>query len=142
MSRILVGSTYFFSEYEDFMPKDIDEVEIIQTTKFKNLRQITGKGRCLFQLREQASTEDYIQYALQSNLGMEIGKFLVPEFCRAINFSFSDLYRLSSLILKLDPKHEYEKIIFDSYLKNGDFTLTKEQRDEAYSSYKKSRQQV
>ena len=140
MNRILVGSTYFFSEYKDFASKDIDEVEIIKTTEFQNLRQITGKGRCLFQLKEQPSVEDYIQYALQSNLGMVVGKFLVPEFCRAINFSFSDLHRLSSLILKLDPKHEYEKIIFNSYLKNGDFILTKAQRDEPYSSYKKSRQ--
>lgn len=139
MSKILMGSQYFFSCYTDFSSKDIDEIEIIETKDFNNVRQITGQGRCLFQMKRFPSKEGYIEYALQSRLGMVIGKFLVPEFCKAIGFTVEDLPRLKALIDRLDDKHRYEEIIFDSYINNGSFTLTDEQRTRAYKSYKESR---
>lgn len=139
MSRILMGSRYFFSGYKDFESKDIDEIEIIETDKFNYMRQLTGQGRCLFQLKQQQSKDKYIDDALQSNLGMTIGKFLIPEFCQLINFTIEDLPRLEPLIYRMDEKHQYEKIIFNSYLTNGSFTLTDEQRKRAYKSYKESR---
>lgn len=136
MNKILIGSTYFFSEYEDFNSKDIDEIQIIDTNEFAQIRQITGQGKCLFQMKRHSSKEEYIDWALKCQLGMVIGKFLVPEFNAAIGFSVEDLKRLSPLIKKLDDKHKYEEIIFNSYIENGNFTLTKEQRDLAYQSYK------
>jgi hypothetical protein len=48
MNRILIGSNYFFSHYNDFNSKDVDEIEIIDTKDFSHVRQITGRGRCLF----------------------------------------------------------------------------------------------
>lgn len=139
MSKILMGSRYFFSCYDGFNSKDIDEIEIIETNGFKNMRQLTGQGKCLFQLKKQDSKEKYIDYALKSNLGMVVGKFLIPEFCNEIGFTLEDLGKLSPLIEKLDEKHMYEKIIFNSYIENGSFTLTDDQRDRAYKSYKESR---
>ena len=139
MNKILMGSTYFFSEYDDFHSKDIDEIQIIDTNEFSQVRQITGKGRCLFQMKRHPSKEEYIKWALKCDLGMVIGKFLVPEFNAAIGFSITDLTRLSPLIAKLDDKHKYEEIIFNSYIENNDFVLTKEQRDLAYQSYKTTR---
>ncbi len=140
MSKFLMGSQYFFSCYNDFNSKDIDEIEIIETNEFKHMRQLTGRGKCLFQLKKQHSKDTYINYALQSNLGMVIGKFLIPEFCKEIGFTIEDLVKLSPLIEKLDAEHIYEKIIFDSYIENGSFTLTEEQREKAYKSYKESRE--
>ena len=139
MNKILIGSTYFFSEYDDFASKDIDEIQIIDTSEFEQMRQITGRGKCLFQMRRHQSKEDYIDWALKSQIGMVIGKFLVPEFCEAIGFTVDDLPKLEALITKLDDKHKYEEIIFNSYIDNGNFTLTKEQRDLAYQSYKMTR---
>lgn len=139
MGKFLMGSQYFFSCYDDFDSKDIDEIEIIETDDFSNKRQLTGQGRCLFQLKKQPSKEEYINYALQSSLGMVVGKFLIPEFCEAIGFTVEDLPRLKVLIDQLDKKHKYEEIIFDSYIQNGSFTLTDEQRERAYKSYKESR---
>lgn len=139
MSKFLIGSQYFFSCYNDFKSKDLDELEIIETNKFNHMRQLTGQGRCLFQLKKQPSKENYIDYALQSTLGMVVGKFLIPEFCEAINFAIEDLPRLKPLIDLLDDKHKYEEIIFNSYLENGSFTLTDEQRLRAYESYKENR---
>ena len=139
MNKILIGSQYFFSCYDDFVSKDIDELEIIDTNEFKQVRQLTGQGRCLFQLRRHDTKEEYIDWALKSKLGMVVGKFLVPEFCTEIGFTIEDLPILKPLINKLDEKHMYEKIIYDSYIKNGHFLLTNEQRDMAYKSYKESR---
>lgn len=137
--RFLIGSSYFFSEYKDFQSKDIDEIEIIDTDDFQQIKQLSGRGKCLFSMKRHPSKEEYINWALKSSLGMVIGKFLVPEFNAAIGFSVEDLKRLSPLLEKLDDKHRYEEIIFNSYLANGAFVLTQEQRDLAYQSYKESR---
>lgn len=139
MSKFLIGSQYFFQDYSDFESKDIDELELIHTNEFAQMRQLTGQGRCLFQMKIHSSKEDYIQWALKSSTGMVIGKFLVPEFCAAIGFLIDDLPRLTPLIERLDEKHSYEEIIFNSYIENGSFTLTQEQRDRAYESYKMTR---
>ena len=139
MSKFLIGSRYFFSCYENFNSKDIDELEIIDTEDFQNMRQLTGQGRCLFSMKRQSSKEKYIELALRSNLGMVVGKFLIPDFCKEIGFCVNDLPRLKPLIDKLDSKHKYEKIIFNSYIENGSFTLTDSQREAAYKSYKESR---
>lgn len=136
---MLIGSKYFFSQYPDFQPHDTDELEIIDTNEFKQISQLTGQGHCLFQMKRHDSTEEYIDWALQSNVGMVVGKFLIPEFCEAIGFTIDDLPRMQPLIDKLDYKHKYEEIIYNSYLENGSFTLTQEQRDKAYQSYYNSR---
>ena len=139
MNKYLMGSKYFFSCYDDFTSKDIDEIQIIETNEFSQVRQITGQGKCLFQLKKHPSKEGYINWALQSQIGMVIGKFLIPEFNEAIGFTVEDLPRLKVLIDRLDDKHKYEEIIYNSYLKNGAFTLTDEQRERAYKYYKQSR---
>ena len=139
MSKILIGSRYFFSCYDDFDSTDVDEIEIIETAAFRYSRHLTGKGKCLFQLKKQKSKDDYINYALSSNLGMVVGKFLIPEFCKEIGFTFEDLPKMQPLINQLDNNHKYEEIIFNSYIENGSFSLTNEQRERAYKSYKESR---
>ena len=139
MGKILVGSQYFFSCYSDFKGKDIDELEIVEAAKFKYFRQLTGQGRCLFQLNKLKSKDEYVDIALKSEIGMVVGKFLVPEFCKEIGFTVADLPRLRPLIEKLDAAHMYEEIIFNSYIENNSFTLTEEQRDAAYKAYRESR---
>ena len=62
MSKILMGSKYFFSCYPDFVSKDTDEIEIIETTEFKHSRQLSGKNKCLFQLKAYPSKEAYINW--------------------------------------------------------------------------------
>ena len=47
--------------------------------------------------------------------------------------------KLQSLIDKLDDKHKYEKIIFDSYIANNKFILTDNQLEESYNKYKETR---
>jgi hypothetical protein len=78
---------------------------------------------------------------LKSELALVVGKFLVPEFCEEIGFTVEQLPLLKPLIDRLDSKHLYEQVIYNAYLENGDFTLTQEQRDNAYKSYKMTRNQ-
>lgn len=137
--KILIGSRYFFSCYPDFNAKDIDELEFVETNEFAQMRQITGQGKCLFQMQRHKNKQQYIIWALHSKLGMVVGKFLIPEFCEKIGFTVEDLPKLKRLVGKLDKKHKYEEIIYNAYLENGSFTLTEEQRYSAYQSYKESR---
>lgn len=140
MNKFLIGSKYFFAGYADFVGGDLDELQLIDTTEFKQIRQITRPGCCcLFQVKRHDSVDEYIAWALKQSNGMVIGKFLVPEFCSEIGFTISDLKRLEPLLARLDSKHRYEEIIYNSYLENGDFFLTEAQRDLAYKSYKESR---
>jgi hypothetical protein len=70
---------------------------------------------------------------------IKVGKFLIPEFCEYIGFTIDELPSLKEYFDKMDDKHKYEQIIFESYLQNHSFTLTQEQRDKAYQEYKKYR---
>lgn len=139
--RFRVGSSYFFNEYPDFIPKDIDEVEFEEEPKlYRNVLQFRkkDKSRCLFKWRKMTADE-FVEYALNSRLPMEVGKFLVPEVAEYLGFSIEDLKRLKPVIDKLDEKHKYEKVIYDSYIANNGLYLTQEQRDAAYEVYKSHR---
>lgn len=139
--RFKVGSQAFFSTYLDFKPNDIDEVEFEEEPKlYKNFMQFRKKDktRCLFLWRKMTADE-FVEYTLNTKLPMEIGKFLVPEVAEYIGFTIDHLRQLTSVAERLDGKHSYEKIIFDSYLENGGFYLTQDQRDTAYAEYRITR---
>lgn len=138
--KILVGSTYFFSEYKDFHSKDCDYVIIVdENEEFKICREIhiTNK-KCIFQIVKK-DPKEIIDRINNGNSPMQIGKFIVPEFNEYIGFKYEDLPLIEKCVKKLDSKHDYERVIYEAYKENGNFTLTKEQRDSAYESYKKSR---
>ena len=135
--RFKVGSSYFFNKYPDFIPKDIDEVEFEENPKlYKNVMQFRkrDKSKCLFKWRKMTPNE-FIEYTLHSKLPMELGKFLVPEVVDYLGFTLDHLKQLAPVVEKLDKKHSYEKVIFDSYIENNGFYLTQEQRDKAYQIY-------
>lgn len=140
-NKYLVGSTYFFNSYSDFKSKDIDYLEIeLFPLGYMDKLQITGQGQCIFKWRKM-SADSYVANSLKSDLAMEIGKFLIPEFCKEVNFTIEHLKKLEPLLSRLDDKHKYEKVIFDAYIENNDFYLTDEQRLKAYEEYKKYRKE-
>ena len=79
--------------------------------------------------------------AIPPDSTMAVGKLLVPEVCNYMGITLEELKQFEFAFENIDDKHKYEKIIFDSYIKNNSFTLTKEQRDLAYKEYKKYRPQ-
>ena len=139
--KFLVGSSYFFSQYDDFVSKDKDYVLIVDgDTEFKYNREIHLNGTCVFEIKKVSPT-NIINRINENGSPMQIGKFLVPEFSKAIGFNFQDIELLRPAIEKLDKKHLYEKIIFDAYIENGDFVLNDEQRRLAYEEYKSEREE-
>lgn len=138
--RFRVGSTAFFNQYSDFVPGDVDEIEFEEEPKlYKNVIQFRkmDKTRCLFKWRKM-SADEFVEYALHSKLPMEIGKFLVPDVTEYLCFTMDHLRKLKPIVDNLDERHTYEKVIYDSYLLNGGFFLTQEQRNDAYKEYKKT----
>lgn len=140
--KFLVGSSYFFSCYPDFHSGDKDEVEFEEEPKlYKYFMQFrkTDKTRCYFKWRKM-SPEEFIDYSLNiSQTPMEVGKFLVPEVCEHLGLTLDHLKQLEPVFDKMDKKHLYEKVIYDSYKENNCFMLTDEQRLRAYETYKETR---
>ncbi len=139
MKTIIVGSTYFFKDIEGFKSKDIDRVVLTDNpVGFKDTRQTSGIGSCLFEWRKMTADE-FVEFTLASKLPMSVGKFLVKEFCDEIGFTIKHLKKLAPQFNKLDDKHKYEKVIFDSIIENDSWELTDEQINNAYEEYKKYR---
>lgn len=137
---ILVGSTYFFKDIEGFNSKDVDYLILENRPKeYKTNYQLTGKGQCLFKWKKM-SVSEYISLALETKCPMEVGKFLVKEVAYSIGMKIEDLEKLAPVFEKLDDKHKYEKVIYDSYIENNKYYLTDEQRMRAYEVYKEFRQ--
>lgn len=135
---MLTGSAYFFSNYDDFKPHDIDKMQIVENLHHEVIH-ICKKGQCIFLVRKHDKTEEYFDFPNNKGVGMSIARFLVPEFCEQIGMTVEDLPKLSPTLAKLDKRHMYLKVIYDSYIENGAFYLTDEQRDKAYAEYKESR---
>ena len=136
---MLVGSNVFFKDIEGFTSKDTDILEFVDNpTDFKNVRQFKFPDKCVFQWRKMPINE-LIDVTLSRNFPMEIGKFLVPEFIKEFELSIDDLKRLEPIINKLDDKHKYEEVIYNSYIKNNAFYLTDKQLKNAYKIYLKYR---
>lgn len=138
--KFLTGSRAFFSCMADFRPKDTDLLVLDDAPKgYQYYRQTSIPGKCLFEWRDMGA-DALIEYALQHPIPqMQVGKFLVPDFAKHIGLTLEQLTRLRPLIDALDAKHRYEEIIYNSYLVNGDFTLTDDQREAAYQCYKDAR---
>jgi hypothetical protein len=136
--KYLMGSAYFFKNIPGYSSHDVDWIELTDDPTIARVRTIRGQGLDVFFLRRKPK-ETLIAEALASPLPMAVGKFLIPEFCGEIGFTIEDLPKVRPLIDALDPRHRYEEIIYDSYMENGSFTLTEEQRMRAYKAYLEAR---
>ena len=140
--KFIIGSRAFFEGIDGFESKDTDELWLLteplfgknESFIFKNMKE--GKDIILY---PPFSKEEIIEYDLKSNDKIKFGKYLVPKFAEYIGLSIKDLKKVSKLMIKLDAKHVYQKIIYNAYISNGNFTLTDEQRQKAYEEYKKAR---
>lgn len=138
MKRYLTGSALFFRSFKDFIPHDLDYVEIVESQNLFKKEMPTNN--CDVFRYKRGTIEEYIDYSLnQSRCPMELGTYLVPCFCKEIGMTINDLQKLESLKNKIDYEHQYLIIIYDSYIKNNGFFLTTSQLNEAYKEYKKER---
>ena len=141
IKRIKIGSSVFFSGYDDYKSKDVDVIAIMDTF-FPGINSMNMRFRDTNEdvfLYRNLNKDEFIDDALTSGVPMRAGKFLVPEFVEYIGFTIDDLKVLKPMFEQMDDKHKYETVIYDSYIENKSFTLTDSQRDRAYEEYKKTR---
>lgn len=136
-----VGSKYFFGHLDEFHSKDEDYLIFVDKDETLFEYQIWFKfpheDKFVW---KKLIPEDYIYYLNNvSILPMEAGAFLNKEICKFIGFTIEHLKQLKSVFDKIDDKHKYEQIIFDSYIENNGFFLTNEQLKRSYEEYKKYR---
>ena len=137
--KIQVGSKAFFSQYEDFEPRDNDFVEIHDEADV-DFWVTKENDEHIFHFRRMNKI-DFIEFECNRahKFSLVVSKFIVPELVEHFGINLEDLFICMSLFNNIDRRHQYVKFIFECYLKNGDFTLTDEQRDEAYNMYKSVR---
>lgn len=141
MKKILTGSRAFFSGMEGYQPKDTDTIVIVSNPQgFEYVRQTSRGSSCTFEVADRPKA-DHIRHALEKAPAMTLVRFLTPDYAKHIGLTVADLDQLQPLADRLDPKHQYARIILDAYRENGDFTLTDAQRTEAYAAYKAARPQ-
>ena len=134
-----IGSSYFFDGYDDFISKDYDDLCIMDEFVFPGrVMNMKVKGRDVFMFRDM-DKQGFLDDVSESEVYMKVGKFLIPEFNEYIGFTIEDLKSIMGFFDKLDEKHTYEKVIAESYIKNGGFFLTDDQRASAYGEYKMAR---
>ncbi len=139
IKKFIVGSKVFFDGMPGFNPHDVDILCIMDIWNIEdtNILNMKLNGEDVF-FTKNMNKEEFIQNAFEES-PMRIGKFMAPEFAEYIGFNINDLPRLKPLLAKLDKKHKYYVSIYNSYMKNGDFKLTKQQRQVAFDIYKKER---
>ena len=142
--KIKIGSTPFFKDYPDYVPHDTDYMVFVDEVGSKVLKiHITEdkQREDLFYYKNGITKQELIEYELIhcQDKPCHAGKFLIPEVVEYFGITLDDLKQFERFFDNLDEKHLYEKIIYDAYIENNDFTLTQEQRDEAYNNYKEKR---
>ena len=142
LKRYIVGSKYFFDKYPDYESKDTDYL-IIEDPPFmpyNHMMVIRGQGKDEFRYKPKTADE-FINYTLELNVPMVVGKFLVKEFCGDFGITIDHIKKLKPLAEQMDDKHLYVKYIYERMIENESFEITEEERDEAYKLYKEAKSQ-
>lgn len=139
MIKILVGSRAFFDGMKGFQSKDRDFLVLVEKPQgFNWRREQSVRGICTFEYKLGTPAE-MVAKTLEVGDPLLIGKFLVPEVADVLGTTVEDILPLETLLPKLDDKHQYEAVIFNAIKANGAFTLTDEQRKEAFHVYQAAR---
>lgn len=139
VKQILVGSRAFFGNYPDIHSKDVDYLLLVDKGNgFSYVRQVSMPNKCVFEFVRKPKQE-MINYALSHGAPMQVGKFLVKEVAEGLGLTIDDLMQLEPLVIKLDAKHEYERIIYDHIISTGSWDISADVLDAAYKAYKASR---
>lgn len=141
MPEFLTGSKAFFSDYKDFQPHDTDVVKF-NPNQNHAITYIEKIGHTTF-VWKYNKAQDIIDYLLNKyKFPNACNMLLIPDIIKEVGMTFDKLPQLKPLIDKLDDRHKYIEVIYNAYLENGKFELTKEQLDSAYEEYKRERPNV
>lgn len=141
IAKFLVGSRVFFEGLEEFKPKDYDWLYVMDSFGSLHVTQLrmnmNGNDMILI---PKLQKQQYIKDTIDSDFGMRVGKFFVPEFAKYIDLTIDDLKKFEKYLYIIDDKHGYYRIIYKAYIDNNDFSLKDDQRLRAFEEYKKYRE--
>ncbi len=140
-NRILVGSRAFFSGIEGFKTDNRNFIKLVTN---KAALQVESKlsihsNITYRMLREHATL--MVDKAVESNNALLLGNFLVPQVAKEIGLTIQHLKDLLPLADSLPAKLAYQSIILQAYIENGSFSLSAEQRANAYAAYCSARKE-
>ena len=139
--KYLTGSSYFFSGYSGFVPRDFDYIEIVDNPDILDVELIFDENKNVVHQYRRRPKLDIILDVIKVKGNTHVCSFLIPEFAKELGITIEDLPLIEKTIDEFPPKYRYYKIIYNSYIKNNSFTLTDEQRLAAYNCYNEYRQQ-
>lgn len=141
--KIIIGSRAFFDGMPEFTSKDTNTLVWTSNPKgFTNYRQTSISGQHIIEWRAMPKSELLAHATRDKANGLEFGKFIVPEFAELVGLTIDDLKRLRDYYAnKINDKQRYQLAICDAYIVNNAFTLTDEQREEAYAIYVQARKE-
>lgn len=142
--KIEIGSGAFFKNFPDYVEKDRDflvlcEKELIPGKLIINMRKDKDDVFFMWNCGKDELIRRHSGFTFSP---MAAGKFLVPEVIQELGIQISDLEILRNVVERLDDKHSYEKVIYNSYIENGNTNLTPEQLEKAWEEYKKWRPDI
>ena len=143
MVKFRVGSNAFFKGMSGFNPHNDDIFCLVDSPRecgimFGTRLEMKLNGVDYFYYINMPK-DRLIKLHLALNDAMTAGKFLVPDVAKYLDFTIEDIQKLSPLLEKLDERHIYENVIFNSYIENGGFFLTPEQRQKEFEAYLSAR---
>lgn len=143
--KIQVGSNYFFNGYyDDFKPHDNDFIEIIRDDDkmpIYSWYHDNNTSTCHFMYKDVDRAKLLKYSVLNPNIQDRfiMASLSVKKFNEHFGITIPILKAIRHKIRILSDKHDYVIKAIDYYIENESFTLTKQQRDELYRMYKKSR---
>lgn len=138
-ARFLVGSRAFFSGIDGFNSDNRNFLKLVENQSALNVEsKLSIHSNITYRLLREPARQ-MIERVAESGNALLVGNFLVPKVAKAIGATVADLQPLEPLLENLQDKHKYQAVIFRAYQANGSFSLTDEQRQEAYEAYCQSR---
>ncbi len=140
-NRILVGSRAFFSGIEGFKTDNRNFIKLVNNSAALQVEsKLSIHSNITYRmLREHATL--MVDKAVESNNALLLGNFLVPQVAKEIGLTIQHLKDLLPLADHLPAKLAYQSIILQAYIENGSFSLSAEQRANAYAAYCSARKE-
>lgn len=135
---IIIGSYYFFNKFKDYKVHDIDKLVVCNNLPVSTLN-LRRNNEDIFFIKKCSKEKLFSEHLVKEN-PLKAGKFLIPEFCNQFNITLKDLKQyVKPILLYVDNKHNYQKLILDYYFANNEMKLTREQLNDVFIDYKLNR---
>jgi len=146
MKKFLCGSNYFFGRYKDYNLHDYDYIIIKEDDEsgddYKDIHDI--KRNIDYFIWKKKTPDWHVNRLLNEvRFPPDIGHLLIPGVNKLLGITIDHLKKLAPILDELWDDYyglyNYDKIIYEAYIKNNAFILTNDQRLHAYKVYKEAR---